>query len=95
MIDEFPLAPRIPMHLLAERGLNEAFLDVVGRHHREGLPVVVRREGRVMQLPAEQLTPEVSAARTRIAELTAEIADTSGRLSPSTKRPNEKEADAT
>ena len=74
MKDEFPLAPGIPMHLLTERGLNEAFLDVVERHRREGLPVVVRREGRVTRLPTEQLTPEVSAARNRIAELTAEIA---------------------
>ena len=74
MKDEFPLAPGIPMHLLTERGLNEAFLDVVERHRREGLPVVVRREGRVTQLPTDQLTSEVSAVRNRIAELTAEIA---------------------
>jgi hypothetical protein len=62
------------MHLLAERGLNEAFLEVVERHRREGLPVVVRREGEVTRLPTDQLTSEVSAARQRIAELTAEIA---------------------
>ena len=74
MKDEFPLAPGIPMHLLTERGLNEAFLDVVEKHRRDGLPVVVRREGRVTQLPTEQLFPEVSAAKNRIAELTAEIA---------------------
>ena len=74
MKDEFPLAPGIPMHLLTERGLNEAFLAVVEQHRRDGLPVVVRREGRVTQLPTEQLFPEVSAAKNRIAELTAEIA---------------------
>ena len=74
MNDEFPLAPGIPMHLLTERGLNEAFLDVVERHRREGLPVVVRREGSVAKVSTELLTPEVSAARNRIAELTAEIA---------------------
>ena len=74
MKDEFPLAPGVPMHLLAERGLNEAFLEVVERHRREGLPVVVRREGEVTRLPTDQLTSEVSAARQRIAELTAEIA---------------------
>jgi hypothetical protein len=62
------------MHLLTERGLNEAFLDVVERHRKEGLPVVVRREGRVTQLPVEQLLPEITSARNRIAELTAEIA---------------------
>lgn len=71
--ETFPPARGIPMVLLTERGLNEAFLDVVERHRREGLPVVVRREGRVTQLPTELLTPEVSAARNRIAELTAEI----------------------
>jgi hypothetical protein len=74
MKDEFPLLPGVPMHLLTERGLNEAFLDVVDRHRKEGLPVVVRREGSVTQLPVDQLVPEIDAARNRIAELTAEIA---------------------
>ncbi len=74
MIDEFPLAPGVPMHLLTERGLNEAFLDVVEQHRRNGLPVVVRREGSVTRLAVDQLSPEVSNARNRIAELTAEIA---------------------
>ena len=63
------------MHLLTERGLNEAFLDVVERHRREGLGVVVRREGRVVRLAVEQLAPEISAARHRIAELDAQIAE--------------------
>jgi len=75
MKDEFPLAPGIPMHLLTERGLNEAFLDVVERHRREGLPAVVRREGRVVQLPVDQLSVEVAKARERISDLTAEIAE--------------------
>lgn len=74
MKDEFPLAPGVPMHLLTERGLNEAFLDVVEKHRKEGLGVVVRREGQLTRLPAEQLSPEVSAARKRIAELDAQIA---------------------
>ena len=74
MKDEFPLVPGIPMHLLTERGLNESFLDVVERHRREGLPVVVRREGKVVGVPADQLVPELTKARNRIAELTAEIA---------------------
>ena len=74
MTDEFPLAPGIPMHLLTERGLNEAFLDVVEQHRRDGLPVVVRREGRVTRLPVEQLTPEITRARNRITELTTAIA---------------------
>jgi hypothetical protein len=74
MIDEFPLAPGIPMHLLTERGLNEAFLDVVEQHRREGLPVVVRRESELTRLPVDQLAPEIRTARNRIAELTAEIA---------------------
>ena len=73
MKDEFPLVPGIPMHLLTERGLNESFLDVVERHRREGLPVIVRREGKVVGVPADQLLPEVTKARNRIAELTAEI----------------------
>ena len=73
MKDEFPLVPGVPMHLLTERGLNESFLDVVERHRREGLPVVVRREGKVVGLPADELVPEMTKARNRIAELTAEI----------------------
>ena len=74
MIDEFPLAPGIPMHLLTERGLNEAFLEAVEQHRRAGLPVVVRREGELTRLPVDSLTPEITRARNRIAELTAEIA---------------------
>ena len=78
MIDEFPLAPGVPMHLLTERGLNEAFLDVVEQHRRNGLPVVVRREGSLTRLAVDQLTPESSAPRNRIAQLTAEIANYEG-----------------
>ena len=72
--ETFPLARGIPMELLTERGLNEAFLDVVERHRREGLAVVVRREGKVVGVPVDQLLPEMTKARNRIAELTAEIA---------------------
>ena len=75
MNDEFPLVPGVPMHLLTERGLNESFLDVVERHRREGLPVIVRREGKVVGLPVDQLLPELTRARNRIAELSAEIAN--------------------
>jgi hypothetical protein len=74
MKDEFPLAPGVPMHLLTERGLNEAFLDVVERHRREGLGVVVRRNDQLTRLPVEELSPEIRAARQRIAELDAQIA---------------------
>lgn len=74
MIDEFPLAPGVPMHLLTERGLNEAFLEVIERHRRESLPVVVRRAGVLTRLPVDQLDPEIVGARNRIVELTAEIA---------------------
>jgi hypothetical protein len=74
MIDEFPLVPGVPMHLLTERGLNEAFLDVVDRHRREGLGVVVHRDGELTRLPVEELGPEITRARNRIAELNAEIA---------------------
>ena len=62
------------MHLLTERGLNEAFLQVVERHRKDGLGVVVRREGQLTRLPADELSPEVGAARKRIAELDAQIA---------------------
>jgi hypothetical protein len=74
MIDEFPLAPGVPMHLLTERGLNEAFLNVVERHRREGFPVVIRRNGELTRLPVDQLGPEITRARNRVAELSAEIA---------------------
>lgn len=63
------------MHLLTERGLNEAFLDVVEHHRREGLGVVVRRDGEVTRLPVDQLGSEVAAARKRIAELDRQIAE--------------------
>ena len=53
------------MHLLTERGLNRAFIKVVEEHRRDGKPALV---------PADQLDPDVAAARRRIAELDAEIA---------------------
>lgn len=75
MNDEFPLVPGIPMHLLTERGLNEAFLDVIAKHRQENLSVVVRRDGKLMRLPVDELTPEISRTRNRIAELDVEIAN--------------------
>ncbi len=62
------------MHLLTERGLNEAFLDVVEDHRIHGLPVVIRRNDKLTSLPVEELGPEIARTRNRIAELTAEIA---------------------
>ncbi len=72
--ETFPLARGIPMELLTERGLNRAFIKVVEEHRRDGRPVVTRRDGKSALVPAEQLDDEVSAARQRIAELDAEIA---------------------
>jgi len=62
------------MELLTERGLHEAFLEVVDQSRREGLPVVIDRNGTVDEVMPDQLGTEVSFARNRIAELTAEIA---------------------
>jgi len=62
------------MELLTERGLHAAFIDVVDESRREGLPVVIDRNGTVAELMPDQLGSEVAFARDRIAELTAEIA---------------------
>ena len=62
------------MHLLTERGLNRAFIKVVEEHRRDGRPVVTTRDGKPVLVPADQLDPDVVAARRRIAELDAEIA---------------------
>lgn len=70
----FPLANGIPMHLLSELGLHESFLDCVEVHRRDGLPMALNRSGRSELLRVEELTPEITRARNRIAELTAEIA---------------------
>ena len=72
--ETFPLARGIPMELLTERGLHAAFLDVVEESRREGLPVVIDRNGTVAELMPDQLGSELQFARNRIAELTAEIA---------------------
>ena len=72
--ETFPLARGIPMELLTERGLHRAFLDVIEDSRREGLPVVIDRDGTVAELMPDQLGSEVRFARNRIAELTAEIA---------------------
>jgi hypothetical protein len=70
----FPLANGIPMHLLSELGLHESFLECVEQHRRDDLPMALNRAGRSELVPVEDLAPEITRARTRIAELTAEIA---------------------
>ncbi len=70
----FPLANGVPMHLLSELGLHESFLDCVELHRRDDLPMALNRAGLSEFVPVEQLMPEISRAKNRIAELTAEIA---------------------
>ena len=70
----FPPANGIPMHLLSELGLHESFLDCVEQHRRDALPMILNRSGITESIPVEQLLPEITKARNRIAELTAEIA---------------------
>ena len=70
----FPLAKGIPMHLLSELGLHESFVECVEQHRRDGLPMVLNRSGRSEMVPVENLMPELTRARNRIAELSAEIA---------------------
>jgi hypothetical protein len=70
----FPLANGIPMHLLSELGLHESFLDCVEQHRKDGLPMALNRSGGAELVPVDLLIPEITRARNRIAELTAEIA---------------------
>ena len=70
----FPLANGIPMHLLSELGLHESFLDCIEQHRRDALPMILNRSGKTESVPVDQLLPEITKARNRIAELTAEIA---------------------
>lgn len=70
----FPPANGIPMHLLSELGLHESFIECVEQHRRDGLPMALNRSGRSEFVPVEELGPEMTRARNRIAELTAEIA---------------------
>jgi hypothetical protein len=62
------------MHLLSELGLHESFLECVEQHRRDGLPMALNRTGKSELVSAEDLLPEVTRARNRIDELTAEIA---------------------
>ena len=70
----FPLANGIPMHLLSELGLHESFLDCVEQHRKDGLPMALNRSGGSELVPVENLAPEITRARNRVAELSAEIA---------------------
>lgn len=76
--ETFPLARGIPMHLLSELGLHESFVECVEQHRRDGLPMVLNRSGRSEMVPVENLMPELTRARNRIAKLTAEIAKYEG-----------------
>jgi hypothetical protein len=69
----FPPARGIPMHLLSERALNEAFLATLEEHRRDGRPMVIDRKGQVAVVPADELVEEASYARRRIAELDVQI----------------------
>ena len=71
----FPLSNGAPMHLLSELGLHEAFLDTIERHRREGLPLVLNRSGRTELVAPDQLASRAEAARHRIEELDAQIAE--------------------
>ena len=63
------------MHLLSELGLHESFLDCVEQHRRDALvPMALNRSGGSELVPVENLTPEITRARNRIADLTVEIA---------------------
>jgi hypothetical protein len=62
------------MHLLSELGLHESFLECVEQHRRDGLPMALNRQGRSELVSVENLTPEITRARNRITELSAEIA---------------------
>jgi hypothetical protein len=72
-LETFPPARGIPMELLTERGLHSAFLDLVEESRREGLPVVIDRNGVLAEVMPDQLGAEIAFARERIADLTAEI----------------------
>ncbi len=74
----FPLANGIPMHLLSELGLHESFLDCIEQHRRDGLPMALNRAGRSEFVSVEDLLPEITRARQRIAELNDEIARVTG-----------------
>ena len=69
----FPPARGIPMHLLSERALNEAFLATLEEHRRDGRPMVIDRKGQVAVVPADELVEEARYARQRIAELDAQV----------------------
>ena len=71
----FPLSQGVPMHLLSELGLHEAFLETIERHRRDGLPLALNRAGRAELIPVDQLAEKASAARQRIAELDAQISE--------------------
>lgn len=71
----FPPAWGIPMHLLSERALNDAFLATLEEHGRDGRSMVIDRKGQVAVVPADELIEEASYARRRIAELDAQIAE--------------------
>lgn len=70
----FPLAKGAPMHLLSELGLHEAFLETIERHRRDGLPLVLNRDGQTELVEPADLDGKASNARVRIFELEGQIA---------------------
>ena len=65
----------VPMHLLTQRGLTEAFIRVAAEHKHWGRPVVTSRKGsgKCELVPAVDLDGELREARQQVVELTIEI----------------------
>ncbi len=55
--------PSGPLHHEAIRAMREAVWEVIQNHKRNGLPLVVWRDGKIVHVPPEQAEIEYLAAK--------------------------------
>jgi phage shock protein A len=78
-----PASSQAPRGLLREealQALREAVADVIAEHKRLGMPLIVWRDGKVVEISPEEAESEYNAAKAR--EEAARAAGTSGNTVP-------------
>lgn len=56
---------KLPLHVRAEMALKEAVKEAIAQHAREGRPIYVWRNGKVVEIPATELRKRYLSGRSR------------------------------
>jgi len=56
---------KLPLHVRAEMARKAAVKKAIAEHARQGHPIYVWRDGKVVEVSAEELRPGIAASRSR------------------------------